>query len=84
VKCWLARSASKTHIRIQLEPFDFAWPGWDLREGTISKVDYKALCESTDAVEIERLHQETWLRAVRRGHAVLDDLAPPETPPSLS
>lgn len=62
MRCWLARSHSKTHIRIQLEPFDFAWPGWDIRESEVSDDEYRRLCESTDAVEIERLHQECWLR----------------------
>lgn len=70
MRCWVARSASKTHIRIQLEPFPFPWPGWDLREGTVSDADMARLVNSTDEVEIERLHQDTWARAVIEGSAV--------------
>ena len=62
MKCWVARSHSKTHIRIQLEPFTVTWPGWDLAESTISLGDPTRLVDSTDDVEIERLHQECWLR----------------------
>lgn len=73
MKCWIARSHSGTHVRIQTEPFTFPWPGWDLREGTISQVDMKVLNESfgpDSEVERERIHQEAWFRSVRRGSPV--------------
>jgi hypothetical protein len=71
VRCWVARSASKTHVRIQFDPFEFPWPGWDLFEGTISQQDAKALeAFPIDPVELERLHQEAFLRAQRLGKPV--------------
>lgn len=63
MRCWIARSHSKTHLRIQLEPYTFAWPGWDIAESTISDEEYRRLCESGDDVELETLHQDCWLRA---------------------
>jgi hypothetical protein len=85
VKCWVARSASKTHIRIQLEPFPFAWQGWDIREGTISQTDMRRLETTTDEVEMERLHQEAWARAAGpRGRAVYLDGAPADATRDLA
>ena len=66
MKCWVARSHSKTHIRVQIEPFTHPWAGWDLREGTISQKDLHFLETSygpDTEVERERIHQEVWLRA---------------------
>ncbi len=54
------RNAARTRIRIQLEPFPFAWPGWEHRTGDVAESDYRLLCASTDVVEIERLHQDMW------------------------
>lgn len=81
----MARSHSRTHIRVQLEPYPYAWAGWDIREGTISQADYRRLETTTDEVELERLHQEAWLRAAGpRGRAVYHGLEPAGERPSLS
>lgn len=89
MKCWVARSASKTHIRIQLEPFTHTWHGWDLRESTISQKDLQYLETAFGpdaAVDLERIHNEVWLRSFQpgRGRAVAHGLLPAESPQSLA
>jgi hypothetical protein len=85
VKVWIARSHSGTHFRLQLEdePFTAPWTGWDLRASTMSREDYDRLCRSTDEVEIERLHQECWRRAVTRGRPLAFGLLPAADPQDL-
>lgn len=58
----IARNAAKTRFRIQQESFP-PWPGWDIREGTISQGDWKLVSTTSDDVELERIHQDVWARA---------------------
>lgn len=85
MKVYIARSYSRTHFRLQLEgePFTAPWPGWDIHESTMSKADYDRLCRTTDEVEIERLHQECWARAMRLGRPIAFGLRPAAAPQDL-
>jgi hypothetical protein len=58
----MARNPAGTRFRIEVDghPGILEYHGWTLRQGTIDPDVYRALCESGDAVEIERLHQELW------------------------
>jgi hypothetical protein len=85
VRCWVARSEDRTRVRIQYEPFDFPWIGWELWEGTISQKDAKALeAFPIDPVVLERLHQECFLRARKRGAPVTFGDVPAGPPLDLS
>lgn len=59
---WMARNESGTRFRLEVDghPGILQYHGWELREGDIDDDVYKALCESHDEVEVERLHQELW------------------------
>lgn len=85
VKCWVARSGSGTHVRIQYEPFEFPWPGWELYEGTIEEADMAALMAyPIDPVDLERLHQEVFLRAREAGEPITFGDVPAGPRPDLS
>lgn len=61
MKAWMARSADKSRIRLQLEPFDtILWGLWAIRTGEVSPELWDAIGTTTDTVEVERLHQELW------------------------
>lgn len=89
MKCWVARSHTKTHVRIQTEPFTHTWAGWDLRESTISQKDLRFLETSygpDTEVDRERIHHEVWLRSFQpgRGKPIASGLMPAESARSLA
>lgn len=66
MRCWIARSSSKTRFRIQPweEPFEGPWLTWEIRESEISQDDWNFLNEAFGPdiwVDLEQIHQEVWL-----------------------
>lgn len=55
------RNAARTRVRLQREPFNRPWPGWEEREGEVNEALFTELEVTTDTVRLEQLHQEIFL-----------------------
>lgn len=62
MRAWIARNPAGTRFRIEVggHPGIMEFHGWTVRGGEIDDAAYQALVDSTDDVEMERLHQEMW------------------------